>query len=820
MAKSQTIARLGVQMALDSAEFKSGASNVIVETQKLRNSVAREMRAAEKEIQTLKYATEDYGKTVTKVAQLEREIEAGRFKNLKSTEGGQAIIARLREQAKAYDEVATKAKTAATGGLTEQQKLQLTYQTTDLVTQIASGQNALIALLQQGGQLKDSMGGFQGMFRALATVITPFRVAVGGAAAAVGLLAVAFYKGSQESQRLRDDMILTGNYAGMTQRKFFELSETIANKLNVTVGDSKTVFGQLVASGKFTQQSIGSVGEAILRVAELSGKSADEIAKDLIPAFDGSASSAKNLNDRMHFLTLEQYKQIEVLEKQGRTQEAAKLAADALNEKLANQERQLGTLERMWKAITTTASAAWDALLGIGRAESPEERIEKLTRQINKMAMTLQNANPDSVYSDKLRQNMIAKMEELGEEMRKQQEKEAKEQTSRDQTKLVNDYAKNGAKRRQLEGELQDQLAQNRYERLRQQANVEEQIMLEAEKKVALVVNETKRKNLEEAGVFAVENAKAMAAKIEAIELELAENIRQHRLKSQASTYAEILRMEDDEARNTQRRYEELLNNINQRIADETKSLRVDQERLELQERMIGMTQKERDIAESRLKLAQEIKNIESTFGLSDEEKKGIIGRLTDQQAIREQSIAMIDSIKRVEQAYESVFDNMMGAIERFVRTGKMSFRDLARSIIQDLIMIQIRAQASSIFSMMMGNMFGMRQNIGASGYSDMTTFNSLMSAGGLANGGPIGANEPHLVGERGPEIFMPRGAGTIIPNERLSSTLGGSTTVTNYNINAIDVKSFEDRLLGSANTIWAANLYAQKRLPLGAGRM
>lgn len=820
MAKSQTIARLGVQMALDSAEFKSGASNVIVETQKLRNSVAREMRAAEKEIQTLKYATEDYGKTITKVAQLEREIEAGRFKNLKSTEGGQAIIARLREQAKAYDEVAAKAKTAATGGLTEQQKLQLTYQTTDLVTQIASGQNALIALLQQGGQLKDSMGGFQGMFRALATVITPFRVAVGGAAAAVGLLAVAFYKGSQESQRLRDDMILTGNYAGMTQRKFFELSETIANKLNVTVGDSKTVFGQLVASGKFTQQSIGSVGEAILRVAELSGKSADEIAKDLIPAFDGSASSAKNLNDRMHFLTLEQYKQIEVLEKQGRTQEAAKLAADALNEKLANQERQLGTLERMWKAITTTASAAWDALLGIGRAESPEERIEKLTRQINKMAMTLQNANPDSVYSDKLRQNMIAKMEELGEEMRKQQEKEAKEQTSRDQTKLVNDYAKNGAKRRQLDGELQDQLAQNRYERLRQQANVEEQIMLDAEKKVALVVNETKRKNLEEAGVFAVENAKAMAAKIEAIELELAENIRQHRLKSQASTYAEILRMEDDEARNTQRRYEELLNNINQRIADETKSLRVDQERIELQERMIGMTDKERAIAESRLKLAQEIKNIESTFGLNDEEKKGIIGRLTDQQAIREQSIAMIDSIKRVEQAYESVFDNMMSAIERFVRTGKMSFRDLARSIIQDLIMIQIRAQASSLFSMMMGNMFGMRQNIGASGYSDMTTFNSLMSAGGLANGGPIGANEPHLVGERGPEIFMPRGAGTIIPNERLSSTLGGSTTVTNYNINAIDVKSFEDRLLGSANTIWAANLYAQKRLPLGAGRM
>lgn len=820
MAKSQTIARLGVQMALDSAEFKSGASNVIVETQKLRNSVAREMRAAEKEIQTLKYATEDYGKTVTKVAQLERELESGRFKNLKSTEGGQAVITRLREQAKAYDEVAAKAKTAATGGLTEQQKLQLTYQTTDLVTQIASGQNALIALLQQGGQLKDSMGGFQGMFRALASVITPFRVAVAGAASAVGLLALAFYKGSEESQRLRDDMILTGNYAGTTQKKFFELSQTIANKLNVTVGESKVVFGQLVASGKFTEQSIGAVGEAILRIADLSGKSADEIAKELIPAFDGSASSAKSLNDRMHFLTLEQYKQIEVLEKQGRAQEAAQIAADALNNKLANQERQLGSLERIWKAITTTASAAWDALLGIGRAESPEERVEKLTKQINKMAMTLQNANPDSVYTDKLRQNMIDKLMELGELQEKQREKIAETQRNKEETDLINDYAKNGAKRRQLDGELQDLLAKNRFAKLINQSNIEQQIIVEAQQQIEQARRETQRKNIEEAGVFEEKNAAILAAKIVGIEQEKQEKLRLLRINSQASTYEEILRMQTDEARESQKKYDDLLLSINQRIADETKSLQLEQERIELQERMIGMTDKERAIAESRLRLAQEIKKVESTFGLSDDEKKGVIGRLIDQQAIREQNIAIIESIKLVEQAYNSVFDNMMNAIERFVRTGKMSFRDLARSIIQDLIMIQIRAQASSIFSMIMGNMFGMRQNIGASGYSDMTTFNSLMSAGGLANGGPIAANEPHLVGERGPEIFMPRGAGTIIPNERISSSLGGSTVVNNYNISAIDVKSFEDRLLNSANTIWAANTYAQKRLPLGAGRM
>lgn len=818
MAKSQTIANLNVTTSMDAAGFKAGANNVVIEANNLKNSIARQMRAAEKEIQTLKYATEDYGKTVSKVTQLEREIEAGRFKNLKGSEGGQAMIARLREQAKAYDEVAAKAKTAATGGLTEQQKLQLTYQTTDLVTQIASGQNALIALLQQGGQLKDSMGGFQGMFRALATVITPFRVAVAGAASAVGLLALAFYKGSEESQRLRDDMILTGNYAGMTQRKFFELSDTIANKLNVTVGDSKTVFGQLVASGKFTQQSIGSVGEAILRIADLSGKSADEIAKDLIPAFDGSASSVKNLNDKMHFLTLEQYKNIEALEKQGRTQEAAQLAADALNDKLSTQERRLGTLERMWKAITTTASAAWDALLGLGRAESPEERIEKLTKQINKMAMTLQNANPDSIYTGKLRDNMIAKMKELGEEMRKQQEKQEEEQANRKQTDLINRYTAAGGLQKQLalEDEFLKLSTQNKYQNAMFNAGMTQKIYLEAEEKTELARQEMARKNRDQNNVFEKQNAAILAQQIIEIERDKRLKLREMALRETLSIQAMIEEL--DEAMATEiGRKNEVFNSLIRANQANKEGLEIDQRKLELQRNLIGATAQEAALENIRLKYEEQRRALRNNRDV-DDERKGQLERQIDQaEQIERANAAIQDSIIRIGQVYDAVFGNMMNAIERFVRTGKMSFRDLARSIIQDLIMIQIRAQATALFSMLMGNIgaaFRYGTNIG----SQQTSMLAAQDAFFKADGGPVAGNQPYIVGERGPELFVPRGAGTIIPNHAMGAA--STTNVTNNYINAIDAKSFEDRLLGSANTIWAANLYAQKRLPLGAGRM
>ena len=48
-----------------------------------------------------------------------------------------------------------------------------------------------------------------------------------------------------------------------------------------------------------------------------------------------------------------------------------------------------------------------------------------------------------------------------------------------------------------------------------------------------------------------------------------------------------------------------------------------------------------------------------------------------------------------------------------------------------------------------------------------------FLKAIGLAAGGPVRAGQPYLVGERGPELFLPTAAGQIIPNHRLSAMTG-----------------------------------------------
>jgi lambda family phage tail tape measure protein len=161
--------------------------------------------------------------------------------------------------------------------------------------------------------------------------------------------------------------------------------------------------------------------------------------------------------------------------------------------------------------------------------------------------------------------------------------------------------------------------------------------------------------------------------------------------------------------------------------------------------------------------------------------------------------------------AFGSVMGNMESALDNFVRTGKLSFKSLARSIIQDLIAIQLRASATGLFK----SLFGM---YAGGGFGTGNAFGNADIGGFLADGGSANANTPYVVGERGPELFVPRSSGTVIPNHALAGA-GGTTMVTNNYINAIDTKSFEDRLLGSPNAIWAANQYAGKSLAVNRGR-
>lgn len=216
----------------------------------------------------------------------------------------------------------------------------------------------------------------------------------------------------------------------------------------------------------------------------------------------------------------------------------------------------------------------------------------------------------------------------------------------------------------------------------------------------------------------------------------------------------------------------------------------------------IERIKKENELAEKAVELARERNR------LTKEAREGDLFQ-GFQNKMMEYSTTIKTQLEVGSEMFTSLIGNMEGALERFVRTGKLSFADLTRSIIQDLIRIQMRAQMTSLFSMMFKS-FGF-------GVGGVRGPDNIDVGGGWnparADGGSVDANKIGLVGERGPELFVPRTAGTIIPNNQLAGAFGGQTNVTNNYINAIDTKSFEQRLLESSNTIWAGYTYANKTL-------
>lgn len=164
--------------------------------------------------------------------------------------------------------------------------------------------------------------------------------------------------------------------------------------------------------------------------------------------------------------------------------------------------------------------------------------------------------------------------------------------------------------------------------------------------------------------------------------------------------------------------------------------------------------------------------------------------------------------------AFSAVTSNMNSAIDRFVDTGKLSFGDLASSIIKDLIKIEMKAQAMELWKMMRGGMGG-----GGGG----SLIGGLMGLMGLADGGQPPMNKPSIVGERGPELFVPRSAGTIIPNHALAGAGGGTqqqvthnTYVTN-NISALDAKGVAQILQENKRQIFGIVESARREMPMGA---
>jgi lambda family phage tail tape measure protein len=132
------------------------------------------------------------------------------------------------------------------------------------------------------------------------------------------------------------------------------------------------------------------------------------------------------------------------------------------------------------------------------------------------------------------------------------------------------------------------------------------------------------------------------------------------------------------------------------------------------------------------------------------------------------------------EDATTRALRGMEDMLVSFVQTGKLSFRDLANSIIADLIRIQMRQMITAPLAGLISGSIGNSFSPIVPGTSSLSA-SSADIMGRRAMGGPVTGGNSYLVGENGPEIFTPGASGGITPNNQISG--GGVTVVQTINV-------------------------------------
>lgn len=328
------------------------------------------------------------GEGFRRLAQQQKQLDSAKASGMLSAETYSKLSGTLSEMRGELEKTqAQLGKTGMSAKQTAWAMRMIPAQMTDIVVGLSTGQSPFMVLMQQGGQLKDMFGGIgpaiKGVGGYVAGLINPFTLA----AAAVGILGLAYYKGSQEQDEFYKSLTLTGNLVGKTSGQLADMAARVSVAANSTTGAAASTLNQLVSSGKVAGDSLERVTTAVVKTSEATGIASDKLVSDFNDIAADPVAAITKLNDQYHFLTLATYNQIKALQDEGNQQEAARVATDAyantMQQRANDIHQNLGFLESAWDSLGKTAKSAWDAMLNIGREKSGEERIFQIRKELD-----------------------------------------------------------------------------------------------------------------------------------------------------------------------------------------------------------------------------------------------------------------------------------------------------------------------------------------------------------------------------------------------------------------------------------------------------
>lgn len=196
-------------------------------------------------------------------------------------------------------------------------------------------------------------------------------------------------------------------------------------------------------------------------------------------------------------------------------------------------------------------------------------------------------------------------------------------------------------------------------------------------------------------------------------------------------------------------------------------------------------------------------------------ERQDLLTRLNEKFAAEEK--ARQDALVSAQyQAYAGLFDGLAGLTKAYAGEQSGAYRALfaiskAFAIADAMMKVQqaiANAAASGPFPWNLGAMASVASAVGGV----VSSISSISFGGARANGGNVSSDRRYLVGERGPEMFVPNTAGTIVPNDVLMGGQRETIVVQPRIVNAFDTAAIGDYMGSDAGEQVILNVVRRNR--------
>jgi hypothetical protein len=328
-------------------------------------ATAQAMDSDRRELEALLHAIDPTFAALQRFEAGERLLKKALDENRISAENHGAALVQLKAR---YGQIEPAATGAARGvQLAAHQVTNLTYQVQDAAVQLSMGQNPLMILMQQGPQATGAVGGVSNMVsllgQGLRAVISPAGLAVAGVvalAAAAAVVAARMAEINSEMRRTQTIMAALNPGSGTTAAQMRESSFRIAEQRSVSRSDASAALlaansNRNIGSGLATR--IAGVSQDF---AAVMGGDAEAAAKKLAEVFARGSAGVQGLNRDIGFLTVEEARNIRVMEEHGNRAGALTYAMDRLEGRFG------GAAEKMrgeWSLAFMEIGKTWDTFM-------------------------------------------------------------------------------------------------------------------------------------------------------------------------------------------------------------------------------------------------------------------------------------------------------------------------------------------------------------------------------------------------------------------------------------------------------------------------